>query len=187
MLEEFSVYRNVNMIFDNEHNAVLTYIEMCLYLVLCIVQNTKCINDQLFFRYTSTVIACLHVSIILTYVDAFIITPTWFCMQPVKSDHLSWATAFGGLERRLPKTGFTVFVHSLSSYLIWTNCTSYGVRLVYWREIVPWINSRRHWTATGRVSHVSSFAATPHRRILRNAKRIACSTVHWRVTCRLLN
>ena len=76
MLKEVSVDRNVNTIFDNEHNAVLTFTEMCLYLVLYIVLNTKCINDQLCFCYTSTMLACLHVSIIHTYVDTFIIMPT---------------------------------------------------------------------------------------------------------------
>ena len=57
MLTEFSVDRNVNLIFINndEHNTLLT----CSFVCTCLVLNTKCTNGL--FCYTSTMLACLPV------------------------------------------------------------------------------------------------------------------------------
>ena len=64
---------------------------------------------MLFSRYTSSMLPaylCVYL---------FTITPTWFCVQPVINDHLSWATAFAWLKGRSPKTGFTVMVFLTSA------------------------------------------------------------------------
>ena len=65
---------------------------MINYLVI----NTKCINDQLFFRYASTVLTCLYMSIIHTRVHihnyaGMILYATCYKRPPALSDRFCWA------------------------------------------------------------------------------------------------
>ena len=79
-----------SVINNDAHNTLLTCVPVRLYLVLYIVVSTKRIKGHLYFRYTTTALVCLSVSVIdHIHMYSFIIMPTCFCMQLVIRDHLS--------------------------------------------------------------------------------------------------